>query len=98
MKPRVNCPENLKREVCGASYGIPGRYHDGLDVGYGVDVFEGECSWLVQSSSLTSHSDLVGIGTEAKALGFHVQLGPVGGPLGKIAEAGWDVQLRRFLK
>ena len=30
----------------------------------------------------------------AKALGFHVQLGPVGGRLGKIAEAGWDVQLR----
>jgi len=29
----------------------------------------------------------------AKALGFHVQLGPVGGRLGKIAEAGWDVQL-----
>lgn len=27
-----------------------------------------------------------GIGTEAKALGVHVQLGPVGGPLGKIPE------------
>jgi hypothetical protein len=40
---------------------------------------------------------LVGIGTEAKSLGFHVQLGPVGGPLGKIAEAGWDVQLRRLV-
>jgi hypothetical protein len=37
---------------------------------------------------------LVGIGTEAKSLGFHVQLGPVGGPLGKIADAGWGVQLR----
>ena len=34
MKPWVTCPEILKREVFGASYGIPGRYHDGLDVGY----------------------------------------------------------------
>jgi beta-glucosidase len=60
----------------------------------GIDVFERVCSWVVQSSSPTSHSDLVGIGMGAKALGFHVQLGPVGGRLGKIAEAGWDVQLR----
>jgi beta-glucosidase len=32
------------------------------------------------------------IGTEAKALGIHVQLGPVAGPLGKIATAGrnWE--------
>lgn len=31
-------------------------------------------------------------GAEAKALGVHVQLGPVGGPLGKIPEAGrnWE--------
>jgi len=27
---------------------------------------------------------LSSIGTESKALGVHVQLGPVGGPLGKI--------------
>ena len=32
-------------------------------------------------------------GTESKALGVHVQLGPVGGPLGKIPEVGWSVQL-----
>jgi hypothetical protein len=29
---------------------------------------------------------IIGLGTEAKALGVHVQLGPVGGPLGKIPE------------
>jgi beta-glucosidase-like glycosyl hydrolase len=35
---------------------------------------------------------LMDIGTESKALGVHVQLGPVGGPLGKIPVAGrnWE--------
>lgn len=35
---------------------------------------------------------LTWIGTESKALGVHVQLGPVAGPLGKIPVAGrnWE--------
>jgi hypothetical protein len=54
----------------------------------------GNALGLFQTQDQISHSDLVEIGAEAKALGIHVQLGPVGGPLGKIAEVGWFALLR----
>lgn len=37
------------------------------------------------------------LGTESKALGVHVQLGPVAGPLGKIPQAGRNWEASRMI-
>lgn len=48
----------------------------------------GAPQWLRKFQGLTH----IEIGTESKAMGVHVQLGPVGGPLGKIPQGGrnWE--------
>lgn len=48
----------------------------------------GAQQWLRTLQGLTR----IEIGTESKAMGVHVQLGPVGGPIGKIPHGGrnWE--------
>jgi len=56
-------------------------------MGYELNVWERICTRyaiLLRLQSLIHWDLFFRIGAEAKGLGIHVQLGPVGGPLGKI--------------